>query len=106
MPAWPRSRPPSLAQMVKFDSRDRANRWWYYSLHALDIPGLFARRPLWDIVMIVLLAGLGAISVTTLLPAYRRLKRHAAKGWKWVFARQSPQVAVRPSVAGSQRSST
>ena len=27
---------PSLGQMVKFDSRDRANRWWYYSLHAMD----------------------------------------------------------------------
>jgi hypothetical protein len=76
---------PSLGQMVKFDRRDRANRWWYYGLHAMDWPGLFERRPLWDVVMIVLLAGLGAISVTTLLPAYRRLQKHALRWWKWAF---------------------
>jgi hypothetical protein len=70
---------PSLGQMVKFDKRDRANRWLYYGLHALDWPGLFERRPLWDVVMILLLAGLGAISVTTLLPAYERLKRHVVR---------------------------
>ena len=37
---------PALAQMVKFDKRDRANRWAYYGLHAMDWPGLFQRRPL------------------------------------------------------------
>jgi hypothetical protein len=77
---------PSLGQMVKFDKLDRANRWVYYGLHVMDWPGLFNRRPLWDIVTIVLLAGLAAISITTLLPAFRRLKRHAAHGWKWAFA--------------------
>ena len=76
---------PSLAQMVKFDKLDRANRWVYYGLHAMDWPGLFNRRPLWDVVTIALLAGLGAISITTLLPAFRRLKRHAVHGWKWAF---------------------
>jgi hypothetical protein len=40
---------------------------------------------LWDIVTIALLAGLAAISITTLLPAFRRLKRHAVHGWKWAF---------------------
>jgi hypothetical protein len=83
---------PSLAQMVKFDKLDRANRWLYYGLHAMDWPGLFERHPLWDIVTIGLLAGLGAISVTTLLPAYRRLKRHAVHGWKWVAPKK-----VRPA---------
>jgi hypothetical protein len=82
---------PSLAQMVKFDKLDRANRWVYYGLHVMDWPGLFNRRPLWDIVTIALLAGLGAISITTLLPAFRRLKRHAVHGWKWAF----PQKKVR-----------
>jgi hypothetical protein len=27
---------PSLAQMVKFDKLDRANRWAYYGLHVMD----------------------------------------------------------------------
>jgi hypothetical protein len=76
---------PSLGQMVKFDKRDRANRWVYYGLHVMDWPGLFNRRPLWDMVTIALLAGLAAISITTLLPAFRRLKRHAVHGWKWAF---------------------
>jgi hypothetical protein len=82
---------PSLAQMVKFDKLDRANRWAYYGLHVMDWPGLFNRRPLWDIVTIALLAGLAAISITTLLPAFRRLRRHAVHSWKWVF----PQNKVR-----------
>jgi len=77
---------PSLAQMVKFDKRDRANRWLYYGLHVMDWPGIFNRRPLWDILTIALLAGLAAVSITTLLPAFRRLKRHAVHGWKSAFA--------------------
>lgn len=84
---------PSLAQMVKFDKRDRANRWAYYGLHVLDFPGLFNLRPLWDIVTILLLAGLAAISITTLLPAYRRVKRHAVRGWKWSL----PPKKARPA---------
>lgn len=90
---------PALGQMVKFDKLDRANRWLYYGLHVMDWPGLFNRRPLWDIVTILLLAGLGAISVTTLLPAYRRLKRHVVRGLKWAFppkkALPAPEWAVR-----------
>jgi hypothetical protein len=76
---------PSLAQMVKFDKLDRANRWLYYGLHAMDWRGLFNRRPLWDIVTIALLAGLAAMSITTLLPAFRRLRRHVVHGWNWAF---------------------
>jgi hypothetical protein len=95
---------PSLAQMVKFDKRDRANRWLYYGLHAMDWPGLFERRPLWDIVTIALLAGLGAISITTLLPAFRRLKRHAVRGWNGAFAPKYGEVGLTPPL--SPRSAT
>ena len=83
---------PSLGQMVKFDKSDRANRWIYYGLHVMDWPGLYNRRPLWDIVTLAFLAGLAAISITTLLPAFRRLKRHAAHGWKRAF----PPHRARP----------
>jgi hypothetical protein len=104
---------PSLAQMVKFDKRDRANRWTYYSLHAMDWPGLFERRPLWDIVTIALLAGLAAMSITTLLPAFRRLRRHAVRGGKWAFppkkVRTAPSlgwaVSERDRIAGNQSAS-
>jgi len=94
---------PSLGQMVKFDKLDRANRWVYYGLHAMDWPGLFNRRPLWDIVTIALLAGLAAISITTLLPAYRRLKRHAVHGWKWAFAPKPVRTTPSPGFAVSDR---
>jgi len=94
---------PSLAQMVKFDKRDRANRWVYYGLHVMDWPGLFNRRPLWDIVTIALLAGLAAISITTLLPAFRRLKRHAAHGWKWACPPKKVRTASTPEWAVSDR---
>ncbi len=93
---------PSLGQMVKFDKLDRANRWIYYGLHVMDWPGLFNRRPLWDIVTIALLAGLAAISATTLLPAFRRLKRHAVRGWKWAFEPKRPATAARPGFARSE----
>jgi hypothetical protein len=94
---------PSLGQMVKFDRLDRANRWVYYGLHVMDWPGLFNRRPLWDIVTIVLLAGLAAISITTLLPAFRRLKRHAAHGWKWAFAPKKVRTTPSPEWATADR---
>ena len=86
---------PSLAQMVKFDKRDRANRWAYYGLHVMDWPGLFQRRPLWDIVTIALLSGLAAISITTLLPAFRRLRRHAVHAWKYAFPPKKAPAAPR-----------
>jgi len=94
---------PSLAQMVKFDKLDRANRWIYYGPHVMDWPGLFNRRPLWDIVTIVLLAGLAAISVTTMLPAFRRLKRHAVHGCKWAFPRKKAPITRSPGWAISNR---
>jgi hypothetical protein len=94
---------PSLGQMVKFDKRDRENRWLYYGLHAMDWPGLFQRRPLWDIVLIALLSGLAAMSVTTLLPAFRRLKRHALRKWKWAFQPKKATTAERPEWAVASR---
>ncbi len=94
---------PSLGQMVKFDKRDRANRWLYYGLHAMDWPGLFQRRPLWDIVTLALLSGLAAISVTTILPAFRRMKRHAVHGWKWAFQPKKAVTARSPGWAVSNR---
>lgn len=70
---------PSHGQVLKFESRDRANRWGYYGLHALDFGFLFDRRPLWDIVVLILMIGVGVISTTTLWPMMKRLKRHAVR---------------------------
>jgi hypothetical protein len=57
-------------------SVSRLRRWLYQGLHSLDFPFLYFRRPLWDIVVILLSIGGTVLSFTTMLPAWRRLKRH------------------------------
>ena len=62
--------------IYKAERLDRANRWGYYGLHGLDFAFLYRYRPLWDIVAVALLVGVGASSVTSIMPALRRLARH------------------------------
>ncbi len=80
---------PSHGQVLKFESRDRANRWGYYGLHALDFGILFERRPLWDIVVLILMIGVGVVSTTTLWPMIKRLYRHAVRFSAPALARRS-----------------
>jgi hypothetical protein len=70
---------PNLGTMTRQDRGGRWNRWLYHGLHNLDFPFLYYRRPLWDIVLIVLSMGGLALSATTLLPSWRRLVRHARR---------------------------
>ena len=70
---------PSLGTMTRVDRDGRWNRWLYHGLHSLDFGFLLYRRPLWDIVVILLSLGGVALSVTTLVPAWRRLARHARR---------------------------
>lgn len=70
---------PSHGQIVKFEAIERANRWGYYGLHAFDFGFLFRRRPIWDVLVLALVGGVCVISATTLLPAYRRLRRIAVR---------------------------
>lgn len=58
----------------------RVNRWLYHGLHSLDFPPLYRRRPLWDIVVIVLSLGGLASVVTAATPAWRRVRRHVTLG--------------------------
>jgi uncharacterized iron-regulated membrane protein len=54
----------------------RMNRWLYNGLHSLDFPFLYYRRPFWDVVVLVLSVGGIALTITTMMPALRRLRRH------------------------------
>ena len=59
----------------KEERLSRINRWIYHGLHSFDFPFLYYHRPLWDIVVIVLSLGGMLLSATTLLPAWRRVRR-------------------------------
>ncbi len=82
---------PSHGQLLKLEDLDRRNRWGYYGLHGLDFAFLFNNRPLWDIVVIFLLVGCLAMSTTTLVPMWRRLRKHYYRllHWmKWLFPQE------------------
>lgn len=72
---WLYLAPASGTIVMKQEQRTRANRWLYNGLHSLDFPGLYDRRPAWDIVVIVLSAGGVAVTVTPVVAAWRRLRR-------------------------------
>ncbi|MES2603991.1 MAG: hypothetical protein V4603_03580, partial [Pseudomonadota bacterium] len=67
---------PSHGQMIKAETIDRRNRWGYYGLHAFDFGFLYNNRPLWDILVLLLLFGCIAMTLTVLEPAWNRLKKH------------------------------
>jgi hypothetical protein len=54
----------------------RLRRWLYQGLHSLDFPFLYFQRPLWDIVVVALSIGGAVLSFTTIVPGWRRLRRH------------------------------
>ena len=69
---------PAQGSVVQRSERvTRLRRWLYQGFHSLDFPFLYFERPLWDIVVIALSVGGTALSVTTMLPAWRRLRAHA-----------------------------
>jgi hypothetical protein len=85
----------------------RWNRWLYHGFHSLDFPFLYYRRPLWDIVVIVLSIGGIAMSVTSALPAWRRLARHGraiAGNMSSGDRVRVPAASVRPTSPAVQRS--
>jgi hypothetical protein len=67
---------------ARLERSTRWNRWLYHGLHSLDFPFLYYKRPLWDIVVALLSLGGIAISVTSALPAWRRLARHGRSHWR------------------------
>jgi hypothetical protein len=53
---------------------NRLERWLYRGLHSFDFGAFYRMRPLWDLVVILLLAGGLAVSVFGTVLGYRRLK--------------------------------
>ncbi|MGA3190559.1 MAG: PepSY domain-containing protein [Bryobacteraceae bacterium] len=67
---------PRTGRVVEsYGTRSRWERWLYHGLHSIDLPWLYARRPAWDIVVILLMLGGTALSVTSLLIAWKVIRR-------------------------------
>jgi len=61
------------AVLGRLDSGKRASRWLFAMLHSWDWLPLLERRPLWDLVLIVLSLGGVLLSVTGVVIGWRRL---------------------------------
>ena len=59
----------------KEEKLTRLNRWLYHGFHSFDFPFLYYKRPLWDIVVILLSIGGIVLSGTTLTASWRRVRR-------------------------------
>jgi len=67
---------PKTARIVQsYNSHARWNRWLYHGLHSMDFPWLYSHRPIWDIIVLILLIGGTALCVTSLLLAWRVVRR-------------------------------
>ena len=66
----------ATGQLVgRVTSRNRVQRWIYSGMHSLDFSVLINNRPIWDIVVISL-CGLGlAFSITSVVAAWRRIRK-------------------------------
>lgn len=61
--------------VLQQDNGARVERWLYHGLHSLDFSWLVYKRPLWDIVIIVLLLGGTMVSATGAVLTWKWLKR-------------------------------
>lgn len=87
---------PRQGAIVRKEERlSRINRWLYHGLHSLDFPFLYYRRPLWDLVVIVLSLGGLVLSLTTMWAAYRRVRR-GGRSWRSASRRTPHQPAGLP----------
>jgi hypothetical protein len=67
---------PKTARVVgHYNSSRWVTRWLYHGLHSLDFPWLYRFRPLWDIVVISLILGGTVLCATSLILAWRVLRR-------------------------------
>ena len=93
--------PHSARILESYLATSRLERWLYHGLHSLDFPLLYKYRPLWDIVVLVLMAGGTALCVTSVWIGWKRLR----KGWRdWrrpAPARSVPAPAMPQAARGA-----
>jgi len=57
------------------DRSSFVTRWLYHGLHSMDFPWLYNHRPAWDVVVLALMLGGLAVSVTSVIMAWQVLRR-------------------------------
>jgi hypothetical protein len=67
--------PKTLRIVGGYSSSQWVTRWLYHGLHSFDFPWLYKYRPLWDIVVISFMTGGVALCVTSVILAWRVLRR-------------------------------
>ena len=70
--------PNSGALLRRADANGRWHRWLFGGLHRLDFTASLRSRPLWDVIMIVLLLGGLALAATGCWLAFRRIRSDVA----------------------------
>ena len=70
---WVHIDPHTGAVLGRTDSHRRTSRWLFAMLHSWDWLPLLERRPLWDVLLIVLSLGGAVMSLTGVVIGWRRL---------------------------------
>ena len=57
------------------DRSSFTTRWLYHGLHSLDFPWLYNHRPVWDIVVLILMLGGLSLCITSLIIGWKVVMR-------------------------------
>ena len=68
--------------VLKHENGSRFQRWIYHGLHSLDFRFLVYKRPLWDVIVWILMLGGTAVSVTGLVLTWKWIQRNGRKSGK------------------------
>ena len=78
----------TTGRMVRaIDRSARASRWLETGLHDFDFAAALRRRPVWDLVVLVLLAGVTGVCVTGAWLGLKRLVRDVTAIGRWIGRR-------------------
>ena len=91
---WVHIDPRTGTVLGRTDTHRRTSRWLFSMLHSWDWLPLLERRPLWDVVLIVLSLGGTALSVTGVVVGWRRLRVKVRSGAKPAHPRTARAAAA------------
>src|SRR5690606_24668600 len=86
---------PTTGRVSGVDATGRLSRWIRVGLHDFDFAGL-RERPIWDVVVLTLLAGVTAVCITGTWMAWRRVRldvRRLLRKWR---RRRAVAASARP----------